>query len=65
MFRDYVISKLSQSSAWIGLALVLGSFILPRTFILFIGILLILNDDAKLQSTFAKLRANLEKWWVK
>lgn len=64
MFRNYVISKLSQSSSWIGLALLLGSFVLPRTFIMFVGILLILNDDAKLQSTFAKLRTNLEKWWV-
>lgn len=64
MFKTYIIAKLTQSSAWIGLTLVLGSFILPRTFIMFFGVLLILNDDAKLQSLFAKLRANIEKWWA-
>lgn len=64
MFRNFVITKLTQSSAWLGLAVIIGALFLPRTWELFVGLLLILNDDKKLEGLFQGWRAQLEKWWT-
>ncbi len=53
--KSYLKSKLTQSSAWIGFFIIISSFILPRTFIMFGGLLLILNDDEKLKKLFSSL----------
>lgn len=62
--RNYILNKLTQVSAWMGIIIFLGAFMLPKTIIAFIGILLILNDDAKLQSLSRDLKAQVEKWWI-
>lgn len=60
--KNYLKSKLTQSSAWVGFFLIVGAFIFPRSFFIFGGILLILNDDEKLKSLFAKLTPKVNKF---
>lgn len=61
--RDWIINKLTQSSAWLGIAVIIGGLLLPRTWEMFLGLLLILNDDAKLSNLFKGLRIKLEQAW--
>lgn len=63
MFRTWLLMKLTQLSAWMGLIVIFGAMILPRTFLVFIGLVLLLNDDTWLQSRFSTLKAELAKRW--
>lgn len=63
MFRTWALMKLTQISAWMGLIVVLGAMMLPRTFLVFIGIILLLNDDTWLQVKFSTLKSELAKRW--
>lgn len=63
MFRNYVINQLTQSSTWIGLAIIIADLIFPRSFIMFLGLLLLINDDARLKGFFSTLKTDIEKWW--
>lgn len=63
MLKIFLAEKLKQTSAWIGIALMIGAFLFPPSFIALLGVALILNDDTKLKELCARLRENLEKWW--
>lgn len=63
MFRNYIISQLTQTSTWIGIAIIISDLILPRSFIMFLGFLLLINDDERLQKFFATLKQDVEKLW--
>jgi len=52
--KKYLISQLTQISAWIGLLLVVSAFLVPRSWILVFGILLIITDDEALKGWVAK-----------
>jgi hypothetical protein len=61
--RTFILTKLTQVSAWMGLLVVVGAFFFPRTFLVFVGLVLLLNDDTWLQSKFKFMRDELEKRW--
>ena len=63
MFRTFVISRLTQSSTWYGLIIVLVAFLLPRNWIVFAGILIAVSDDTKVQAFFNGMRREIELWW--
>lgn len=61
--RTWLLKKLTQVSAWVGLFVIVSALIFPRTVEIFLGLLLLLNDDAWLQSKFSFLRGEIEKRW--
>lgn len=64
--KKYILSQLTQVSAWIGIALILMAFFAPRSYIVIAGALLILTDDEALKSWVAKrspwLANKIEEW---
>lgn len=52
--KKYLLTQLTQVSAWIGLTLILVAFIAPREYIALLGIALILTDDEALKTWVAK-----------
>lgn len=54
MIKAWLINKLTQLSAWIGMLTIMSAFILPRSWIVGLGIVLIFTDDRKLQEKIAK-----------
>ena len=63
MFRNFIISRLTQLTSWFGIAIIVGAFLAPPLFIAFFGVILILNDDAWFSSKFVHLRNWLERNW--
>lgn len=47
--KKYILSQLTQASVWIGLVIILSDFIAPRSYIMFLGIILTLTDDTVLK----------------
>jgi hypothetical protein len=64
VIKKYIITQLTDVSAYIGLFIVLAAIFLPRSFIFIAGIALILTDDAwcrkKMEQWSPKLREILE-----
>lgn len=64
--KKYILSQLTQVSAWIGILIVLGAFFAPRSYIVFFGIALALTDDAALKAWVAKrspwIAKKLDEW---
>lgn len=60
MFKKYLLNQLTDVSAWIGLAVIVAALLLPRSFIVFLGILLILTNDEHLKSLVTKLAAEVK-----
>ena len=63
MFKVWAMEKLKQTSAWVGVGVIVAAFFLPRSFIMLFGAILILNDDEKLKAWAAKAWSELEKNW--
>lgn len=61
--RNYILNLLTQTSTWLGIIILLEALLLPRSILMFTGVLFILFDDAKLQSTFNKIRQFLASKW--
>lgn len=55
MIRAWLLSKFTQLSAWVGLIIIIGTFIFPRQILVFFGVLLMLNDDQWWKVRFTKL----------
>lgn len=62
MIKSFIVSKLTQLSAWLGLITILGAFAFPRSWIVLLGAIMILTDDAKLQQFFAKRSPKIKEW---
>lgn len=60
--KNYIIKQLTQTSAWIGLILVIGAVVMPRSWILFMGLILIITDDKNMAAFFARLSPSMKKW---
>lgn len=58
----YLLGQLLQVSAWIGISLIICAFVAPRWFIILMGFLLILTDDAWLSSWVKKNAPGVAKW---
>lgn len=58
----YFLGQLLQVSAWVGIALIICAFVAPRWFIVLLGALLILTDDAWLTSWVKKNAPAIAKW---
>lgn len=65
MFRDFVISQLTQASTWFGLIIALGAIFLPSTWIAVIGLMIMITNDTKMYAFFAGARKEVELWWPK
>lgn len=61
MFKNYIINQLTQLSAWLGVGTIIAAACLPRTWIIFFGILMVVTDDHKLQEMFAKWSPSIKK----
>lgn len=54
MVKAYLLNKLTQSTVWIGVIIIVSSFFLPRHFIMFEGILFMLTDDKHINAIFTR-----------
>ncbi len=61
MFKNYVISRLTHMSFWMGSFILIAALLLPRGFIICAGIFMILNDDEWWRSKMAKLEPHIKK----
>lgn len=52
--KNYIVKQLTQSSAWIGAGVIIAALILPRSFIIVLGIILIVVPDNQLQKKFSE-----------
>ncbi len=59
----YFLAQLAQVSAWIGLFVIIGAFVLPREYIAIGGVLLILTDDEALKGWVSKRAPGITKWF--
>ncbi len=59
--KKYLISQLTQVSAWIGVCVILAAFFAPRSVIVVLGVLLILTDDEWLRAFVTKSAPKVEK----
>ena len=61
-----ILARLLQVSTWVGIALIVSAFLAPRSFIVFLGLVLMFTDDETLKSVVAKCApgviAKLEEW---
>jgi len=46
-----------------GIGIILGAFIFPRSVIVFMGVILLLNDDEWLRNKFAFMKKQIEALW--
>jgi hypothetical protein len=64
--KKYLLTQLSQVSAWIGLLVILSAFFASRTTIVVFGGLLILTDDEALKGWVSRnapwLTNKIEEW---
>lgn len=64
--KKYILTQLTQVSSWIGVLIIVMALIVPRQYIVFLGIALILVDDAALKAWIAKqspwLAAKINEW---
>lgn len=63
LMRAFVISQLTMMSTWFGIILILVALLLPRDYVIILGIAVLLTDDAHLQKMFGNIRKLLESWW--
>lgn len=67
MIKSFIINKLTQLSAWLGVITIFGAFVFPRSWIVLLGVIMILTDDMKLQKFFAKwspkIKDSLDKYY--
>ena len=63
MFRKFILGKLGNTSAWIGVAIILCDIVQARMAILILGGLLIANDDAWFKDVFQRFGAWIAKQW--
>lgn len=61
MLKKYIISQLTQLSAWLGVGTIFSAIFLPRSFIIFLGVLMILTDDNHLKDKLSKWAPDLTK----
>lgn len=54
MIKAFIVNKLTQLSAWLGVIIMLGAFVFPRSWIILLGAVLVFTDDVKLQKFFSK-----------
>lgn len=64
--KKYILGQLTQVSFWIGIILVVAAGIVPRMYIISMGIALILTNDEALKAWVVKqspwLAAKIEEW---
>lgn len=65
MFRNFVITQLTQASTWFGLIIVLGAIFLPSNWVVVLGLMIMITNDTKLYAFFAGMRKEVEIWWPK
>lgn len=63
MFRNFVISQLTQASTWFGLMIVLGAIFLPSNWVIVMGLMIMITNDLKLNTFFAGMRKEIESVW--
>ncbi len=61
--KKYLLTQLTQVSAWIGVFIIIGAFLAPREYIAIFGLLLILTDDEALKGWVAKHAPGMVKWF--
>lgn len=59
--QKYLLSRLFESSTWIGVAIIIGAFIAPRWFIILLGVILIVSGDSWLKRWVAKVAPEIVK----
>lgn len=64
--KKWFLLQLTETTAWIGLFVILAALFLPRSYIVFLGIVLIAVDDNIVKKWIAKisprLAAKIEEW---
>lgn len=61
--KNYIITQLTQTSTWYGLIIILAALLLPKSWIVVLGLLVLVTDDTKINKFFLELRTDLQKWW--
>lgn len=62
--RKFIIGQLTMMSTWFGLLIILVALLLPRDYIIIVGVVMLLTDDTHLKKFFDGMRAILESWWT-
>ena len=61
LMKKYLLSRLFESSTWIGMAAIIGAFIAPRWFIVLLGLVLIFSGDSWLKRWVSKVAPEITK----
>ncbi|MCE2717132.1 MAG: hypothetical protein LW696_07660 [Alphaproteobacteria bacterium] len=61
MFSNYIISQLTKVTAWLGAFTIIAAFFLPRSFIVVLGLLMIVVPDEKFQKLFSEWSPTIKK----
>ncbi len=60
MLKRYFLSRLKESTAWIGVFVILSTLFLPHTVTIIFGVILILTPDAQLHSVIQEINDEIE-----
>lgn len=63
MFRTFIITQLTQLSTWLGALIILFALFTPPTWIVVLGISIMITDDTRLQAFFTTMRKSIEEAW--
>lgn len=63
MFRTYIINQLTQLSTWLGAIIILFAIFTPPTWIVVLGIVVLITDDTRLRNFFMTMKKSLEESW--
>lgn len=63
MFRTFVIDQLTQLSTWLGALIILFALVTPPSWVVVLGIAILITDDTRLRNFFTVMKKSLEEWW--
>ncbi len=60
--KTWLKKQLTETTAWAGFLMIIGSFLFPRSVFIFIGIVLIAVDDDIVHKYLVKISPQLGEW---
>lgn len=52
--KNYLLKKLTQSTVWMGLLVIVAAFVLPRDYIAIMGLAFMVTDDSHINAIFTR-----------
>lgn len=62
MFKTWLKQQATETTAWVGLIMIVGAFLFPRSVFVFLGIVLIAVDDNIVQNWLKKVSPTFAAW---